>query len=371
MAPSGNAGSLAFQAALEGGVIMERNRIAIACQGGGNQTAFTAGVLKTFLENGIHRKKNIVSFSGTSGGAICATLAWYATIKALRGDKTPTAETLESFWQDNSTQSLQEDLLNDLLVGSLRLMENGVIPHWEISADSPYVRDVWPSIAALLPHQNFYDFKKLLEAHIDFAEIAAWDRGFGPALIIGAANVLSGEFKKFSSRKGEISIDTLMASAAVPTLFPAVKIGRDAYWDGLFSDNPPTDELLDEDFVGQASLPDELWIIQINPKSRSSVPLLPGDVSDRRNEMIGNLSLEHGLEKIEMINKLLAKGAFTPEYQAKYRPVIVQPPIEMSRELLERLDYATKLDRSRQFISDLMRDGEKQGRRFLRKLGLE
>jgi hypothetical protein len=68
-----------------------------------------------------------------------------------------------------------------------------------------------------------------------------------------------------------------------------------------------------------------------------------------------------------MINKFLANGAFAPAYQAKYRPVKVRR-IEMSAALQDRLDHATKLDRSRRFIDDLMRDGERRGQRFLQKL---
>ncbi len=64
---------------------MKKKKIAIACQGGGSQTAFTAGVLKSFFENNVHEKKEIVSLSGTSGGAVCATLSWYSMIKASRG----------------------------------------------------------------------------------------------------------------------------------------------------------------------------------------------------------------------------------------------------------------------------------------------
>jgi NTE family protein len=349
--------------------MMSSTNIAIACQGGGSQTAFTAGVLKAILENQVHRKRNIVSFSGTSGGAICATLAWYAVNKAIHGDGVPSTQRLEAFWQDNSTQSLSDDIVNDFMVGGLRLMEEGLIPHWTLPPDTPYTRSVWPKIAAMLPHQNFYDFKMLLEAHINFAEIAVWNRSKGPALIIGAANVLTGEFKKFNSRNGEINVDALMASAAVPTLFPAVRIGPDAYWDGLFSDNPPTDELLDEKVVGRDYLPDELWIVKINPKTRRTVPVLPGEISDRRNEMIGNKSLEHGLEKIEMINKFLAKGTFAPEYQARYRTVQVRI-IEMSADLQERLDYATKLDRNQGFIKSMIADGERRAQSFLQDYGL-
>ena len=49
---------------------MAKQKIAIACQGGGSQTAFTAGVLSTFFEKGLHLQKQIVSLSGTSGGAV-------------------------------------------------------------------------------------------------------------------------------------------------------------------------------------------------------------------------------------------------------------------------------------------------------------
>lgn len=346
---------------------MKGKKIAIACQGGGSQTAFTAGVLKTLLADAIAHDTRIVSFSGTSGGAICATLAWYSLKKAARGDKTPPAQPLVAFWQDNATQCLHEDLLNLMLVGSLRFMESGLWPQWASSPSALHTGGVWPALTAMLPHQNFYSLRKLLETHIDFEEMADWDCGEGPALLIGAADVLKGDFKKFSSRKGEIQVEALLASAAVPTLFPAVHIGGSAYWDGLFSDNPPTDELLDEALVGPENLPDELWVIQINPEERAAVPVSPGDISDRRNEMIGNQSLHQDLQKIEMINKLLAAGAFTPAYQAKYRPVRLRF-IRMSDALQAKLDYATKLDRSRSFIDQLMRDGETQAQHFLQEL---
>jgi predicted acylesterase/phospholipase RssA len=63
-----------------------RTKIAIACQGGGSQTAFTAGVLSSFFENKVHLKKQIVGLSGTSGGAVCASLAWFGLLKAAQGD---------------------------------------------------------------------------------------------------------------------------------------------------------------------------------------------------------------------------------------------------------------------------------------------
>jgi NTE family protein len=50
---------------------MAKTKIAIACQGGGSQTAFTAGALKALCEARVADEFEIVSMSGTSGG-LCA-----------------------------------------------------------------------------------------------------------------------------------------------------------------------------------------------------------------------------------------------------------------------------------------------------------
>jgi hypothetical protein len=55
-------------------------RVAIACQGGGSHTAFTAGVLKRLLGPEELAGVEVVGLSGTSGGAVCALLAWYALL---------------------------------------------------------------------------------------------------------------------------------------------------------------------------------------------------------------------------------------------------------------------------------------------------
>lgn len=45
-------------------------RIAVACQGGGSHTAFTAGVLKRLLQAEELKGYEVVGLSGTSGGAV-------------------------------------------------------------------------------------------------------------------------------------------------------------------------------------------------------------------------------------------------------------------------------------------------------------
>jgi NTE family protein len=48
-----------------------------------------------------------------------------------------------------------------------------------------------------------------------------------------------------------------------------VQIGPDAYWDGLFSDNPPVEELIRPRSMGEDNLPEEIWLIKINPTARA------------------------------------------------------------------------------------------------------
>ena len=176
----------------------------------------------------------------------------------------------------------------------------------------------------------------------------------------------TGELKKFNSRAGEIRVEAILASAAIPTLFPAVEIDGHYYWDGLFSDNPPVKELIRPLFVGGENVPDEIWVIQINPTVVESLPKTNSEIFDRRNQMEGNVSLMQSLAFVEFCNMLLREKAVS--YEALERvgftrrePVTVRF-VRMSTELQSTLDYVSKLSREPSHIHTLIEDGEKQGR---------
>jgi NTE family protein len=152
-----------------------------------------------------------------------------------------------------------------------------------------------------------------------------------------------------------------MASAGIPTLFKAVEIDGTAYWDGLFSQNPPVADFLKTDMKKR---PDEIWVIKINPIRRKKIPNTGADIIDRRNELAGNLSLLKQIQFIEFINTLLNKGALNEELQKKYKPVKIRW-IAMSEEMTDSLDYTSKLERDSEFIGRLMDEGEKQAEEFL------
>jgi NTE family protein len=312
-------------------------RVAIACQGGGSHTAFTAGALKKLLEekdaDGIAYE--IVALSGTSGGSICALLAWYGL---LMNDTNKAVELLDSFWEDNSVHSFQDRILNDWLLQTNRLFGNlGGTP-----TVSPYLTPAssWASD----------QLKSLIERHVDFGSIENLVKPSSPMLLIGAADVVSGEFKAFSSYRDKINVDMVLASAALPTLFRAVHTNGGVYWDGLFSQNPPVRELPD-------AKPDEIWVIQIDPQARATEPKTMPDIMDRRNELAGNLSLYQEIYFIEKINEWVAEGVLS----GTKHNVIEVKWIEMLREL----DSESKMNRDPQFIQGLMAYGEDQAEAFL------
>jgi len=322
----------------------ERTRIAIACQGGGSHTAFTAGVLKRLFGSAEMSGYEVVGLSGTSGGAVCALLTWSALVD---GDPRQVGPALERFWVENSANTPFERLVNTWLLGMSTLQNLGAAP-----AVSPYDSPV----AAL------DQFRALLVGQLDFDRIAVDASARLPMLLIGAVDVLSGQFQAFNSRRDRITADTVLASAAIPSLFPAVQTDGGTYWDGLFSQNPPVRELIDTE-------PDEIWVIQINPTERVEEPRSVIEIADRRNELAGNLSLYQELHFIEEIDHLLEQGLLTPG--GKYKHIVVRI-IELSRSRSSAvLGPASKLNRDAAFIQELIGDGEQQAAEFLTALHFE
>jgi NTE family protein len=308
-----------------------RSRVAIACQGGGSHTAFTAGVLEGLLDK-LPPEVDIVALSGTSGGALCATIAWDGLV---RGDPPRAIRKLAEFWDSMGASEPLDQFMNKTLMTVMSLRDLMVLP--EVS---PYHLPAWG--------EDY--FRNILNEHFDFAEMRKLARRPGaPLLHIGAVEVLTGHFEVFTGE--DLCAECLMASAAIPEMFRAVTIpGKGVFWDGLFSQNPPIHDLTDHEL-------NELWVIQINPSTCAQIPTETHEIMDRRNELSGNLSMEQELRFIEMNNRAIAEGRFRqPKVQ----------PIHIARIPLDRdLGYRSKLDRRPDFIRELREYGKTKSRWFL------
>ena len=339
-------------------------RVAIACQGGGSHTAFTAGALKKLLKAKAEEKHDyeVVALSGTSGGSICALLAWYGL---LMNDTHKAVELLDSFWRDNSANSVWDKLLNDWLLQTNRFFGNiGGTP--TISPYSTYTSS-WARD----------QLKGMLEKHVDFGRLNQLVQSSSPMLLVGAVDILSGDFKAFNSRRDSFNADMILASAALPTLFKAVHTNGGVYWDGLFSQNPPVRELPDAG-------PTEIWVIQIDPQKRSTEPKSMPAIMDRRNELAGNLSLYQETSRIKKINELVDKLGKGENLDDKILRVPGKENEEDKEdreykedkeykyikvkwiEMLHDLDAESKLNRDPEFIRGMMASGEQQAEEFLK-----
>ena len=369
-------------------------KVAVACQGGGMHAAFALGVLKAILErvdDKTERRFKLVGLSGTSAGALCALMAWYglAPKKGIPGSGTaPEAiKKLEDFWQDFVARTGAENLLNTFTFGALKTEEIEV-PLLGLSARvfgvNPYAAG-YNALAAFLPslgvRKQYFDLNELLAETCPALKNDSIDwKKVDTRLLIGASEVVNGLETVFDSdvNKGikypkntasywrqqlPLSLEGVAASGTLPVFREAQRIGSGYYWDGLYSQNPPVREFI----AGpeKADIPEELWIVRINPQQWPYVPASNKDIEDRQNELMGNLSLNKELDFIMKVNEWIEKPQYKNDNFVKGKKPVIVRTIKMEKETADELSYSSKFDRSRDRMAELSNHGHKVALRWL------
>jgi len=222
-----------------------------------------------------------------------------------------------------------------------------------------------------------------------------------PRLLIGAVELHEGDFVAFSSERGGddggVSLDAVLASAAVPWLFRArIMRGLDpdtlaprelALWDGLFSQNPPVRDFL-SGVLDDAKKPDEIWVVQINPAQAKveagaaaaggpgtarRLVMSGGEIWDLRNALAGNLALNQELGFVEAINRRM--DATPPDGDGRMPAKRDDRRVQVDRIVMDSdaIELATgmdlgansKLDRDPRLKEALCEHGRLQARRYL------
>jgi NTE family protein len=315
----------------------EQRNVAVACQGGGSHTAFTAGVLRRLLREWDHDRHRLVGISGTSGGAFDALAAWYGLVT---DGETRAAALLSDLWDDLAADDPVDRVANTAAVWT----------QWADSAGVPL-----PSVTPYALPGGYWGqarLRRTLERHIDFDAVPDLCDRTAPRLVVGTVDVEGGVFETFVDE--EVTPEAVLASAAVPSLFPGVRLHGHVHWDGLFSQNPPLTDLLS---VDAGRKPDEIWVVQVNPQEREGTPRSLVEIADRRNELSGNLSLNQEIRFVERVNDWIREGSLSKEGFST---------VEVRRiEMGEQYGHATKLDRTPSFIDELMTLGEERAGAFL------
>ena len=131
----------------------------------------------------------------------------------------------------------------------------------------------------------------ILAESIDFAHLAE----ASIKLFITATNVHTGRGRVF--RNKEITAGVLLASACLPTMFQAIEIDGEPYWDGGLAGNPTITPLVRETDVYDTIL------IQINPRERRDTPRTASEILDRLNEISFNSPLMKELRMIALLRQ--------------------------------------------------------------------
>ncbi|MFG1376855.1 patatin-like phospholipase family protein [Xanthobacter autotrophicus] len=312
----------------------------LALQGGGSHGAFTWGVLDRLLEESWLQ---IDGISGTSAGAMnAAVLADGYAAGGAQGAR----DALDRYWRTVAEAArfspFQRGPL-DRMLGRWTIDTSPMFVGMDIMSRlfSPY--DLNPG--------NLNPLKKILDESIDFERLKT-----SPIrLFITATNVRTGRGRVF--RNGEISADVLLASACLPTMFQAIEIDGEAYWDGGYSGNPTMTPLVRE------LSSDDTILIPINPVERPGTPKTASEIMNRLNEVSFNSVLLKELRMIALLRKVADPGNTEGAEWAKMRIHMVP------NRLMSSLGFSSKLNAEWDFLSMLKEEGRKAGEEFLERYG--
>jgi NTE family protein len=281
----------------------------------------------------------IAGISGTSAGAMNAAVladGWAA------GGAAGAREALDKYWRSVSRAAafspLQRSPL-DRLMGRWSLDTNPAYLFTDLMSRvlSPY--DLNPT--------GFNPLHKILVESIDFDRLAS-----SPIkLFVTATRVRTGRGRIF--RNAEINADVLLASACLPTMFRAIEIDGEPYWDGGYAGNPTITPLVRETDARDTVL------VQINPVERLEVPRTAAEILDRLNEISFNSPLTKELRMIALLRQVADPGSGEGARWAQMKAHWIKS------DELATYGASSKLNAEWAFVSKLRDEGRKAASEFI------
>jgi NTE family protein len=249
---------------------------------------------------------------------------------------------LERFWRQVSEAArfspFQRGPL-DILMGRWTLDTSPVYVAMDLASRlfSPY--DL--GAAALNPLSD------ILAANIDFERL----RASPIRIFVTATNVRTGRGRVF--RNAELTPQALLASACLPTMFQAIEIDGDPYWDGGYSGNPTITPL-----VRECNSSDTI-LVQINPVERAETPRSARDILNRLNEISFNSPLLKELRMIALMRQAADPGHREGKLWARMRIHRV------TSDLMTELGASSKLNAEWEFLCKLRDEGRRCAAEFI------
>lgn len=323
---------------------MERDTVLIdlALQGGGSHGAFAWGVLDRLLEE---KWLTIAAISGTSAGAMnAAVLADGWTAGGAEGAR----DALEQYWRRVAKAAAFSPLQRSPL--------DRLMGRWTLDTSPFYIlTDLMSRVLSPydLNPMGYNPLRAVLAESIDFDRLAR-----SPIqLFVTATRVRTGRGRIF--RNAEITADVLLASACLPTMFRAIEIDGEPYWDGGYAGNPTITPLVRESDAHDTIL------VQINPTERLGAPRTAAEILNRLNEISFNSPLMKELRMIALLRQAADPGSGEGARWAKMRTHRIKS------DMLAKFGASSKLNAEWEFVSMLRAEGRVAADAFLDEHGAD
>jgi NTE family protein len=179
-------------------------------------------------------------------------------------------------------------------------------------------------------------------------------------LHIAATRVSTGRLEVF--RESALSVDHLLASACLPTVFKAVEIDDEAYWDGGFAVNPPVAALLEH---GKAR---DLLMVLLNPLGRDEVPSDAEAIQHRVKEFTFGAGFLRELAAIARQRvKSEQQGYAQDDEQRRLRDTHFH--MIAAEDSVKGLDPRSRYNAHRELLEDLHKEGRRHAGDWLETCG--
>jgi len=305
-----------------------QQKLNFALQGSGAHGAFGWGVMDKLLEDG---RISVDGISATSAGALNAVVYAYGE---MTGGVTNARIQLETLWRRVSEQGSPFSMLRNSLA---------LIPGFDL-ARRLAASQLDTLTQVMSPYElnplNYNPLKPILESLVDFEELHLCKT---TKLALGATNVRSGQPRIFTNR--DISVEAVLASACVPTLFQAVEIDGEHYWDGGIAGHPTLFPLLCNTQTR------DVLITHIHPVARRDIPKRAADISNRVNEISASTALANEIWAISAMTRAVESEWIHPDHKSKF--VRMRLHAIRSDEVMSDLTVSSRLDTSWKFLTRL------------------
>ena len=315
----------------------ERGLTALILPGGGARGAYQVGVLRAIAERIAGARNPFPVICGVSAGAVNA-----ASLASHADELAEGVRSLESFWSSMYCARVYRTdalaVLRSALQWTLALPLGGrVVPHPKSLLDNAPLQAFLESV---LPLERIAGAIAAGALHGVAVTASGYTCAAAVSFYQGVADIAPWTRPRRHGRPADLTVAHLLASAALPLIFPAVRIGNEYFGDGGMRMITPLSPAIQ---LGA----DRLLVITTRDESPDPPPQQPvpypslGEVGGYLLDTIFMDTLNSDLQRLERINRVLA--LIPPERRAEsglrsIATLVIRPSRDLRTLTQEHMD---------------------------------